>query len=60
MNIYIYQNLEIVLPVGNTNAKFEKEYQYYKFTLTSQQVVEAVKTYPGLPTEVAQWATSSI
>ncbi|XP_018350470.1 PREDICTED: origin recognition complex subunit 4 [Trachymyrmex septentrionalis] len=54
------KNLEILLPVGNTNTKFEKEYQYYKFTLTSQQVIEAVKNYPGLPTEVSQWASSSI
>ncbi|KMQ91338.1 origin recognition complex subunit 4-like protein [Lasius niger] len=54
------KNLEILVPVGNTNTKFEKEYQYYKFTLTSQQVMDAVKNYPGLPTEVSQWALSSI
>lgn len=60
IHIYILQNMEILLSVGNTNTKFEKEYQYYKFTLTSQQVIEAVKNYSGLPTEVSQWASSSI
>ncbi|XP_020291652.1 origin recognition complex subunit 4 isoform X2 [Pseudomyrmex gracilis] len=54
------KNLEILIPVGSTHAKFEKEYQYYKFTLTSQQVMEALKNYPSLPTEVSQWASSSI
>ena len=50
------QNLEFLLPVGGMNSKVEKEYQYYKFLLTPQQVLEAVKNYSGLPTEVAQWA----
>ncbi|EFN77500.1 Origin recognition complex subunit 4 [Harpegnathos saltator] len=54
------KNLEILLPVGNSNMRVEKEYQYYKFTLTSKQVMEAVKNYSGLPTEVSQWASSSI
>ncbi|RLU23154.1 hypothetical protein DMN91_005432 [Ooceraea biroi] len=54
------KNLEIVIPMGKNTKKCEKEYQYYKFTMTPQQVMEVVKTYPGLPTEVAQWASSSI
>lgn len=54
------KNLEFLAPVGGTNAKTEKEYQFYKFLLTSQQVMEAVKNYPGLPTEIAQWAMSSL
>ncbi|KAK2577230.1 hypothetical protein KPH14_003376 [Odynerus spinipes] len=52
------KNLELIVPVTNTNARVEKEYQRYKFSLTSQQVMEAVKNYPGLPTEVTQWALS--
>ncbi|XP_003695008.1 origin recognition complex subunit 4 [Apis florea] len=50
------KNLEFILPVTGMNSKVEKEYQYYKFLLTSQQVMEAVKNYSGLPTEVSQWA----
>lgn len=54
------KNLEILTPVSGINSKAEKEYQYYKFLLTPQQVMEAVKNYPGLPTEVSQWALSSV
>ncbi|XP_076625626.1 origin recognition complex subunit 4 [Colletes latitarsis] len=54
------KNLEIIMPVSGINSKVEKEYQYYKFLLTPQQVMEAVKNYPGLPTEVSQWSLSSI
>lgn len=54
------QNLEFLLPVSGMNSKVEKEYQYYKFVLTSQQVVEAVKNYSGLPTEISQWAVTNM
>ncbi|XP_046814472.1 origin recognition complex subunit 4 isoform X1 [Vespa crabro] len=54
------KNLEFIVPVSNTNTRIEKEYQRYKFSLTSQQVMDAVKNYPGLPTEVSQWALSSL
>lgn len=50
------RNLEILIPASNAYGKIEKEYQYYKFMLSAQQVTEAVKSYSGLPTEVAQWA----
>lgn len=54
------QNLEFLLPVSGMNSKVEKEYQYYKFVLTSQQVIEAVKNYSGLPTEISQWAVTNM
>ncbi|KAK0175710.1 hypothetical protein PV327_009439 [Microctonus hyperodae] len=53
------KNLELLAPVGGTNSKSEKEYQYYKFLLTPQQVIEAVKNYPELPTDVKQWVNNS-
>ncbi|OXU27880.1 hypothetical protein TSAR_010519 [Trichomalopsis sarcophagae] len=53
------KNLELIIPV-TTNQRIEKEYQSYNFTLTPQQVMEAVKNYQGLPTDIAQWADSSI
>ncbi|XP_033336285.1 origin recognition complex subunit 4 [Megalopta genalis] len=54
------KNLEILMPTSGINSKVEKEYQYYKFLLTSQQVMDAVKNYPGIPTEVSQWALSTM
>lgn len=54
------QNLELLTPVGGTNTRTDKEYQYYKFLLSPGQILEAIKNYPGLPTEVAQWATNSL
>ncbi|XP_063985608.1 origin recognition complex subunit 4 [Diachasmimorpha longicaudata] len=53
------KNLELLTPV-NATARTEKEYQYFKFLLSPQQVLEAVKNYVGLPTEIAQWATNSL
>ncbi|KAI4490951.1 hypothetical protein M0802_010625 [Mischocyttarus mexicanus] len=54
------KNLEFIIPISNTNTRIDKEYQRYKFSLTSQQVIDAVKNYSGLPTEVSQWALSSL
>ncbi|CAK9817583.1 Origin recognition complex subunit 4 [Anthophora quadrimaculata] len=54
------KNLEFLLPAGGTKSTVEKEYQYYKFLLTSQQVLEAVKNYSGLPTEISQWALTNM
>lgn len=54
------KNLELLIPVGGTNTRTEKEYQYYKFLLTPEQILDALKNYPSLPTEVKQWATNSL
>ncbi|XP_015602617.1 origin recognition complex subunit 4 [Cephus cinctus] len=54
------KNLEFLAPIAGTNTRVEKEYEFFKFLLTPHQVMEAVKNYSGLPTEVAQWAKSSL
>ncbi|XP_043474076.1 origin recognition complex subunit 4 [Leptopilina heterotoma] len=53
------KNLEILQPIGSSNSRVEKEYQFYKFILTPQQVLDAVKNYANLPTEVHQWAVNT-
>lgn len=40
--------------------RLQKEYQIFKLLITSQQITEAIKTMNGLPTEVVQWAGSSL
>lgn len=42
------------------NSKVQKEYQFFKLLVTSSQIQEAIKTSSGLPTEVVQWANSSL
>lgn len=38
----------------------QKEYQFFKLLVTPQQIHEALKKFVGLPTEVVQWANSSL
>lgn len=54
------KNLEIISPVSGGAAKVQKEFQMNKLMLTYGQIDQAVAKYPALPTEVAQWAQSSI
>ncbi|KAG8035570.1 hypothetical protein G9C98_000998 [Cotesia typhae] len=55
------KNLQLLTPVNSSGVgsylKSEKEYQFFKLLVTSQQIIEAAKNYPGLPTEVSQWVT---
>ncbi|KAL7287898.1 hypothetical protein TKK_0017961 [Trichogramma kaykai] len=53
------KNLELIIPTGQ-HLRIEKEYQTYNFALKSNEVMEAVRNYQGLPTDVAQWADSSV
>lgn len=53
------ENLELVAPIGNS-SKLQKQYQMYKLLVLPQQIMEGVKKYVGLPTEVVQWANSSL
>ncbi|XP_044744533.1 origin recognition complex subunit 4 [Coccinella septempunctata] len=54
------QNLELITFVGGGGTRIQKEYQLFKLEATSQQIAEAVKSSQGLPTEVVQWANSSL
>lgn len=54
------KNLEIILPVGSTTGKVQKEFEMHKLDLTFDQIKTATKKYPNLPTEIGQWAQSSL
>jgi hypothetical protein len=55
----LFQCLEFITPVG-PEGKIQKEYQLYKLLLRSDQVMAGIKMYKNLPTEVDQWAASSL
>nr|CAD7569195.1 unnamed protein product [Timema californicum] len=46
------KSLEIITPIGKTNKEIQKEYRLHRFLVTSDQVNEAVKKFPGLPTDI--------
>ncbi|VEN35683.1 unnamed protein product [Callosobruchus maculatus] len=54
------QGLELISMLSNTTSKVQKEYQFFKLLVTPRQILEAVKKSSGLPTEVTQWAHSSL
>ncbi|KAL3288660.1 hypothetical protein HHI36_003093 [Cryptolaemus montrouzieri] len=54
------QNLELISPINSGGSKLQKEYQLFKLVATPRQIVDAVKLSSGLPTEVVQWANSSL
>lgn len=53
------QNMELVSSLGQTGGKLQKEYQLFKLLVTSEQIMDAINSCSGLPTEVLQWANSS-
>lgn len=53
-------NLEIISPVRSNSGKVQKEFQMHNLELHLDQIKVAIKKYPQLPTEVRQWAQSSL
>lgn len=55
-------NMELIQPItaGAQHNRAQKEYEMFRFLVTKQQIMDAVKRFPGLPTDVAQWAISSL
>nr|XP_022911978.1 origin recognition complex subunit 4-like [Onthophagus taurus] len=54
------QNMELIVSVSQ-GTKLQKEYQMFKLLLSPQQILEFVKkSSASIPTEVVQWANSSI
>ena len=51
--------LELVRPADSA-GRTQKEYRLMSLLVDSTQIMEALQTYPGCPTDVRQWATSSI
>lgn len=55
------KNLELIAPISNAStSKVQKEYQLHRLLLTYGQIGQAVVKSQNLPTEVCQWAQSSL
>jgi origin recognition complex subunit 4 len=57
-----FENLkhqEFIVAIG-VEGKVQKEYQMHKLLLFADQIDKAIQKYQNLPTEVEQWAKSSI
>ncbi|KAH8391112.1 hypothetical protein KR215_007279 [Drosophila sulfurigaster] len=53
--------VELIMPLSNSGlGKVQKEFEMHKLALTYGQIHQAVQRYQALPTEVAQWAQSSL
>lgn len=51
--------LELFVPINTMAAKVQREFQMHKLLLSNGQVKRLVNSYPHLPTDIKQWASSS-
>ncbi|XP_050608161.1 origin recognition complex subunit 4 isoform X2 [Macaca nemestrina] len=54
------QQLELIKPMERTSGNSQREYQLMKLLLDNTQIMNALQKYPNCPTDVRQWATSSL
>uniref|UniRef100_H0VCN7 Origin recognition complex subunit 4 n=1 Tax=Cavia porcellus TaxID=10141 RepID=H0VCN7_CAVPO len=54
------QQLELIKPLERTSVNSQREYQLMKLLLDNTQIMNALQKYPNCPTDVRQWATSSL
>ncbi|XP_014286111.1 origin recognition complex subunit 4 [Halyomorpha halys] len=54
------KELELILPVSNSNRNQKKEYVLYNLVVTNSQVRAAISSYNGLPTEISHWALGNV
>ncbi|XP_017784040.1 PREDICTED: origin recognition complex subunit 4 [Nicrophorus vespilloides] len=54
------KHMELIQNITGGSGRLQKEYQMFKLLVTSDQIMESVKGWQGLPTEVSQWAISSL
>ncbi|XP_014435294.2 origin recognition complex subunit 4 isoform X2 [Pelodiscus sinensis] len=52
--------LELIKPVDGPSVRAQREYQLMKLLLDNSQIMDALQVYPNCPTDVKQWATSSL
>ncbi|NXY35285.1 ORC4 protein, partial [Pomatorhinus ruficollis] len=52
--------LELVQPLERPSARAQREFLLMKLLLDSSQIMEALQLYPNCPTDVKQWAASSL
>ncbi|XP_071978303.1 origin recognition complex subunit 4 isoform X1 [Engystomops pustulosus] len=56
---HLYQ-LELIKPMEGLSVRTQKEYRLMKLLLDHSQISEALQKYPNCPTDVRQWAMSSL
>ncbi|XP_038607067.1 origin recognition complex subunit 4 isoform X2 [Tachyglossus aculeatus] len=54
------QRLELIKAVERTSVNTQREYQLVKLLLDNNQIMDALQKYPNCPTDVRQWAASSL
>ncbi|NXE08583.1 ORC4 protein, partial [Lophotis ruficrista] len=52
--------LELVKPLERPSVRVQREYLLMKLLLDNNQIMEALQAYPNCPTDVKQWAASSL
>ncbi|KAF2985032.1 hypothetical protein EK904_012631 [Melospiza melodia maxima] len=52
--------LELVQPLERPSARAQREFLLLRLLLDSSQIMDALQVYPNCPTDVKQWATSSL
>ncbi|NXW65731.1 ORC4 protein, partial [Eurystomus gularis] len=52
--------LELVKPLERPTVRAQKEYLLMKLLLDNNQIMDALQVYPNCPTDVKQWAASSL
>ncbi|NXO67370.1 ORC4 protein, partial [Phainopepla nitens] len=52
--------LELVQPLERPSARAQREFLLLRLLLDSRQIMDALQLYPNCPTDVKQWAASSL
>ncbi|KAM6070756.1 origin recognition complex subunit 4 isoform 2-T6 [Chlamydotis macqueenii] len=52
--------LELVKPLERPSVRVQREYLLMKLLLDNNQIMDALQAYPNCPTDVKQWAASSL
>ncbi|XP_068014791.1 origin recognition complex subunit 4 isoform X2 [Melanerpes formicivorus] len=52
--------LELVKPVERPTLRAQKEYLLMRLLLDNNQIMDALQLYPNCPTDIKQWAASSL
>lgn len=52
--------LELVQPLERPAARAQREFLLLRLLLDSSQIMDALQVYPNCPTDVKQWAASSL
>lgn len=52
--------LELVKPIERPSVRAQKEYLLMRLLLDNNQIMDALQLYPNCPTDVKQWAASSL